>query len=100
MRVLAGEQAPGATRAKALSIVRRVIEIRPSDMATPPPVELVAVLLEALTLRTPELTHEAAWDSIGVSESLGRGLLGARASSMTWPIFRTLRDAAFEGPEE
>lgn len=60
----------------------------------PPPSDLVAILLETISQRHGGISRGMVWRSIGVNPHRGRDLLTRSASTVDWPLWYTLREAA------
>lgn len=60
----------------------------------PPPVDDIALLLDALAFRIGATARADAWREIGVNPNRGRDLLARNHSAFDWPLWFTLREAA------
>lgn len=87
-----------AIRARENEMLARIMALDVAAM--PPPTDLVAVLLEALSQRLGGPGHAAAWRSIGINPSRGRDLLARNARAVDWPVWKTLRDAALMADDD
>lgn len=91
-RRLMGHAPPPAAAAEAIRLTTRLMAIPMSGM--PPATDDVSLLLDALVFRLGATSRADAWRSIGINPDTGRGLLARNANAVTWPIWKTLRDAA------
>ena len=91
-QVLEGDYPNHPAAADAGQVLECIRFIDVDDM--PPPPELTAILIEALSQRLGGVGYDKAWRSIGINPASGRDLLRRQARAVTWPVWRTLRDAA------
>jgi len=61
----------------------------------PPEVDLVALVLDTLVFRLGSTNRADAWRRIGVNPNRGRDLLARNHNAFDWPLWFTLREAAF-----
>ena len=62
----------------------------------PPSSALVIVLVETLSQRLGSVGAKPAWESIGIKGRTGEEFMKRSAKSVSWPIWKTLRDAALD----
>jgi hypothetical protein len=90
--VLIGAHADNPAAAEEDDIHDRIMAIGIQDM--PPPTDLVALLLDALSQRLDGCSRAEAWRSIGINPNRGRDLIARNSHALDWPVWKTLRDAA------
>lgn len=79
----------------AQAIYDEIMGIEIGDM--PPDPDLVAIMLETAAQRHGGISHAMIWEShVGISKTRGRDLLARNADRLDWPIWKVLRDVAFE----
>ena len=78
----------------ALRTYDEIYALSVKDM--PPSSDLVSTLVETLSQRLGVVGVKEAWESIGIKGRTGEELLKRTANAVTWPIWKTLRDAAFD----
>lgn len=76
----------------ARAMHQRIMSVSVSDM--PATGDLLAILLETAAQRGGGISWSMVWQSIGVPPNTGRDMLSGR-SRCTWPVWFTLRHAAF-----
>lgn len=76
---------------------RSINRVSITDM--PPAPDDVWVMIEMLSFRLGSSGVRGAWAAIGVNQRTGEGYL-RNTNGITWPVWKTLRDAAFKGDVE
>ena len=84
---------------RSSALFSRLMSVSIPDM--PPSVDDVSLLVDILAFRLGATSRADAWRAIGMNPNGARNLLtGDRARNVTWPVWKTLRDAALAGDFE
>lgn len=70
-----------------------IMAYEPQEM--PPVVDDIAFMIETIAFRYGQTSRADVWRLIGIKPERGRALLTRNHNAFDWPIFFTMREAAF-----